>query len=184
MKTGLRRERSFIMSEELNETKKPRSPRRTPEELEADSNRKIKQLQERIEKEKKKIEKIRHVSCVTLTEETKALLQHYLLDVNRVVSGFILNSIMADTTPHKTIDSIMEEVTEEHLAKKKEITEEAVKTRRENLLKDKQKKAKKPEENSGHGKKVFEEIRRRRAEKAEQERINSLQKDERDENIN
>ena len=174
------------MSEELNETKKPRSPRRTPEEIEADSNRKIKQLQERIEKEKKKIEKIRHVSCVTLTEETKALLQHYSLDVNRVVSSSILNSIMADTTPHETIDSIMEEATEEHLAKKKEITEEAVKARRENLLKDKQKKeAKKTEEESGYGaKKVFDKIRRRRAEKAEQERINSLQKDERDENLN
>ena len=174
------------MSEELNEMKKPRSPRRTPEELEADSNRKIKQLQERIEKEKKKIEKMRRVSCVTLTEETKALLQHYSLDVNRIVSSFILDSIFNDFTPHETIDSIMEEVTEEHLAKKNEITKEAVKTRRENLLKDKQKKeAKKAEENSEHGKKSFvEEIRRRRAEKAEQERINSLQKDERDENIN
>ena len=79
------------MSEELNETKKPRSPRRTPEELEADSNRKIKQLQDRIEQEKKKIEKRRRVSCVTLTEEAKALLQHYSLDVNRVVSSFIID---------------------------------------------------------------------------------------------
>lgn len=135
------------MSEELNETKKPRSPRRTPEELEADSNRKIKQLQERIEKEKKKIEKIRRVSCVTLSEETKALLQHYSLDVNRVVSSFILNSIMGDITPHKTIDSIMEKATEEHLAKKKEITEDAVKKRRKSLLEEKQKKeTKKPEQ--------------------------------------
>ena len=173
------------MSEELNETKKPRSPRRTQEELEADLNREIEQLQERIEKKKKKIEKIRRVSCVTLSEETKAILQHYSLDVNRVVSSFILDSIFNDFTPHETIDSIMSDVTEEHLAKKKEITEEAVKKRRESLLEGKQKKeTKKPEENSGHGKKVFEEIRRRRAEKAEQERINSLQKDERDENMN
>ena len=173
------------MSEELNETKKPRSPRRTQEELEADLNREIEQLQERIEKKKKKIEKRRRVSCVTLTEETKALLQHYSLDVNRVVSSFMLDAVYHGFTPHENIDSIISEATEEHLAKKKEITEEAVKARRESLLKDKQKKeAKKAEENSGRGKKLFEKIRRRKEEKAEQERINSLQKDERDENIN
>ena len=174
------------MSEELNETKKPRSPRRTWEELEADSNRKIKQLQERIEKEKKKIEKIRRVSCVTLTEETKALLQHYSLDVNRVVSSFILDSVINDIAPHEKIDSIMNKATEEHLAEKNEITKEAVKARRENLLKDKQKKeAKKAEENSGHSKKLFlEKIRGRIVEKAEQETTDDLLEDGKNENIN
>lgn len=165
------------MSEELNETKKPRSPRRTPEELEADSNRKIKQLQERIEKEKKKIEKRRRVSCVTLSEETKALLQHYSLDVNRVVSSFILNSIMSDFTPHETIDSIMSNVTEEYLAKKKEITEEAVKKRRESLLEGKQKKeTKKPEQEEKNPQKrlAIDKIKMRNAQKAEQETTDDL----------
>ena len=172
------------MSEELNETKKPRSPRRTPEELEADSNRKIKQLQERIEKEKKKIEKRRRVSCVTLTEETKALLQHYSLDVNRVVSSFILDSIFNDFTPHETIDSIMEEVTEEHLAKKNEITEEDVKARRESLLKEKQKKETKKPEQEEKRLSVIERIKIRNAQKAEQETTDDLLEDGKNENIN
>jgi hypothetical protein len=172
------------MSEELNETKKPRSPRRTPEELEADSNRKIKQLQERIEKEKKKIEKRRRVSCVTLTEETKALLQHYSLDVNRVVSSFMLESIIGDFTPHETIDSIMKDVTEEHLTKKKEITEEAVKTRRENLLKDKQKKETKKPEQEEKRLSGIERIKMRNAQKAEQETTDDLLEDGKNENIN